>query len=174
MMDGVHRDPRAGEADPAAVQLHLHRGIGWGVYGVATVVVCVLVLVGAVAYLRSGRILMAVVVAVVGLAVTGFLALVTHALIVPALTATAGGVSGRMPRGNTVDAGWDEVTIDVDEDVPAGTLRLDVGDESVSLSAKSWVGFGRFLDLVVGTPDAAARLTPAARREVRRLLRIEE
>jgi hypothetical protein len=34
---------------------------------------------------------MGVVVAVVGLALTGFLAVVTHALVVPALTATAAG-----------------------------------------------------------------------------------
>jgi hypothetical protein len=174
MMDGVHQDPRAGDADPAAVRLHLHRGIGWGVYGVVTVVVFLLVLVGTVANLTSGRIVTAVVVAVVGLAVTGFLAVVTHALVVPALTAAAAGVSGRMPRGNTVDVGWDEVTIDVDDDVPPGTLRLDVGEESVALSARSWVGFGRFVSLVVNTPDAAARLTPAAQREVNRLLRIEE
>jgi hypothetical protein len=117
---------------------------------------------------------MGVVVAVVGLALTGFLAVVTHALVVPALTATAAGVSGRMPRGNMVDVGWDQVTIDVDEGVSPGTVRLDVGEESVSVSARSWVGFGRFLHLVAGTPDAAARLTPAAQREVNRLLRIEE
>jgi hypothetical protein len=145
-----------------------------GVYGIATIVVFVLVLLGAAAYLSSGRIGMAVVVAVVGLAVTGFLAVVTHALVVPALTATAAGVSGRMPRGNTVDAGWDEVTIDVDEDVPPGVVRLDVGEESVSLNARSWVGFGRFLHLVTATPEAAARLTPAAQREVNRLLHLEE
>ena len=169
----MSRDTRAGEADPAAVRLHLHRGIGWGVYGVATVVVFALVVVGAVEYLSSGRIVMAAVVAVVGLAVTGFLAVVTHALVVPDLIVTAAGISGRMPRGNTVDAGWDEVTIDVDEDVPPGTVRLDVGEESVSLSARSWVGFGRFLHLVAATREAAARLTPTAQREVNRLLRME-
>lgn len=168
----MHHDTRAGDADPSAVRLHPHRGIGWGVYGVATVVVFVLVLLGAAANLSSGRILTAVVVAVVGLALTGFLGVVTHALVVPALIATATGVSGRMPRGGAVDVGWDQVTIDVDEGVSPGTVRLDVGDESVSVSARSWVGFGRFLLLVAGTPDAAARLTPAAQREVNRLLRI--
>jgi hypothetical protein len=168
----VYHDTRAGDADPAAVRLHPHRGIGWGVYGVAAV--AVLSWPAPRAYLSSGRIVMGVVVAVVGLALTGFLAVVTHALVVPALTATAAGVSGRMPRGNTVDVGWDQVTIDVDEGVSPGTVRLDVGEESVSVSARSWVGFGRFLHLVAGTPDAAARLTPAAQREVNRLLRIEE
>lgn len=170
----MYHDTRAGDADPAAVQLHPHRGIGWGIYGAATVLVFVLVMTGTVANLLDGRILQAVAVAVAGLAVTGFLAVATHALVVPALTATAAGVSGRMPRGHTVDVGWDEVTIDVDEDVPPGTVRLDVGAESVSVSARSWVGFGRFVRLVAGTPEAAARLTPAAQREVNRLLRVEE
>jgi hypothetical protein len=67
----VYHDTRAGDADPAAVRLHPHRGIGWGVYGVATVAVFMLVLAGAAAYLSSGRIVMGVVVAVVGLALTG-------------------------------------------------------------------------------------------------------
>ena len=35
----------------------------------------------------------------------------------------------------------------------------------------SWVGFGRFIHLVAGTPDAAAQLTPTAQREVNRLLK---
>ena len=42
------------------------------------------------------------------------------------------------------------------------------------LSVRSWVGFGRFLHLVAATPEATARLTPAAQREVKRLLRTEE
>jgi hypothetical protein len=55
-----------------------------GVYGTATAVVFVLVLVAAWANLQSGRILMAVVMAAVGLAVAGFLAVVTHAMVGPA------------------------------------------------------------------------------------------
>ena len=68
---------------PTEVHLHLHRGIGWGVYGAATVFVLVLVLIGTTAYAVSGRFLMAGVTAVVGLALTGSLAVVTHAMVTP-------------------------------------------------------------------------------------------
>jgi hypothetical protein len=69
-----------------------------------------------------------------------------------------------MPRGNTVDAGWDEVTIDVDDDRP-GTIRLEVGGESVSINGRAWSGVRDFVILVAGTPHAADRLTPAALQE---------
>ena len=75
--------------DPAVVHLHLHRGIGWGLYGTATAVVFVFVLLGVVANLQSGRLVMAAVLAVVGLAMTGFLALMTHSMVVPTLTVSA-------------------------------------------------------------------------------------
>jgi hypothetical protein len=42
----------------------------------------------------------------------------------------------------------------------------------VSLNARSWVGFRELVVLLDSTPDAAARLTPAARQEVARLLRV--
>jgi hypothetical protein len=29
----MHPDTRAGGTEPEAVQLHLHRGVGWGLYG---------------------------------------------------------------------------------------------------------------------------------------------
>jgi hypothetical protein len=161
------------QPEPAAVRLHLHRGVGWGLYGTATVVMLVLVLIGTVANVQSGRIWVAAVVAAVGLAVTAFLALVTQAMVVPELTVSAAGVSGRVSRGSTVDAEWDEVTIDVGSPAQPGTIRLLIGAESVSVSAQSWVGFGELIVLVGSTPDATARLTPAARREVLRLLQVE-
>lgn len=163
----MSRDPRAASD---AVRLHLHRGIGWGVYGTVTVAVFGLVVAGAVSYVLSGRFLMAAVVTVVGLAMTGFLALVTHAMVVPALTVGATGVRGRMPRGTTVDAGWDDVTVDVDDRAGTGALMLRVGDGSVSVNARSWIGFRELVVLLGTTPAAAARLTPAARHEVARLL----
>jgi hypothetical protein len=42
----------------------------------------------------------------------------------------------------------------------------------VSLNARSWVGFRELVVLLDSKPDAAARLTPAARQEVARLLRV--
>ncbi|MEP6648987.1 MAG: hypothetical protein ABJA74_03625 [Lapillicoccus sp.] len=110
--------------------------------------------------------------AVVVLVITAFLGIVTHALVWPALTVSASGVSGQMALGRPVDIAWEDVTIDVDDDAAPGTLRLDVGAESVSVSSRSWVGFGDFVWLVCVTPAAAVRLTPAARREVVRLLEI--
>ena len=90
--------------------------------------------------------------------------------MVPDLTATAAGISGRMPRGNRVDAGWDDIAVDVDDTRAPGTFTLTVGDASVSVSGRSWVGVEPFLLLVGGTPAALARLTPAALQEVIRLL----
>jgi hypothetical protein len=175
---GRDRSRRADAARPVttppAVRLHLHRGIGWGVYGAATLFVFVLVLIGATSYLLSGRFVMAAVTAVVGLALTAFLAVVTHAMITPSLTVTADGIRGRMPRGNTVDARWDEVTIDVDDDVPPGTIRLGVADESVSINARAWSGVRDFVILVARTPHAADRLTPAALQEWLRLLGVTQ
>ena len=156
--------------DPAAVHLHLHRGIGWGLYGTATVVVSVLVLLGAVANLQSARFVMAAVVAVVGLTVAAFLALMTHSMVVPALTVSAAGVDGRMPWSGRVDAAWHEVVLDVDDKAGPGAIRLGIGTESVSVNARSWVGFREFVLLVASTPDAVDRMTPAAVQEVIRLL----
>ena len=163
-------ETRAGGAEPAAVRLHLHRGIGWGLYGVATVFVLVLVVIGTASYLLSGRFLMAAVTAVVGLAMAAFLGVVTHAMVAPGLTVTTAGVRGRMPRGTRVDAGWDQVTIDVDEERP-GVIGVSIGDESVSLDPRAWSGVRDFVILVAQTPHAADRLTPAALQEWLRLLR---
>lgn len=153
----------------AAVRLHLHRGIGWGVYGGATASVFALVLLGVTHNLSGGRFAAAVAIGLAGLALTGFLAYLTYSMIAPGLTASPAGLRGRMPEGGTVDVGWSEVGIDVDEDEP-GALRLDVGERSVAVSGRSWIGFRDFVRLLGSTPDAAARLTPAARDEVIRLL----
>lgn len=172
-MGVVYRDPPGDGAESAPVRLHLNRGIGWGLYGTLTAVVFVLVLAGTVTNLSAGRIWSAAVIAVVGLALTAFLAVLTHAMVVPLLTATAAGVSGRTPRNGRVDVGWDEVAIDVDDEAQPGAIRLVIGDESVSINAGSWVGFREFVVLVASTPSAVARLTPAARREVIRLLKLD-
>lgn len=156
--------------DPAAVHLHLHRGIGWGLYGTATVFVSVIVLLGTVSNLQSGRFVTAAALAVVGSAVAAFLALMTHSMVTPALTVSAAGVDGRIPWGGRVDATWNEVVLDVDEKVGPGAIRLGVGTESVSVNARSWVGFPDFVLLVASTPDAVDRMTPAAVQEVIRLL----
>ena len=164
------RETRAGGVEPDTVRLHLHRGIGWGLYGTATVAVFALVLAGTVAALQSGKIITAAVLAVVGLALTAFLAVVTHAMVAPALTVRATGVSGRLPRGKPIDVRWDDVLVDVDDTAGPGALRLSLGDHSVSVSARSWIGFRELVVLLASTPEATARLTPAARREVARLL----
>jgi hypothetical protein len=169
---GADRTERTASAEPAAVRLHLHRGIGWGLYGTVTVVVFVFVLFGTVANLREGGYVTAAVVAVLGLGLTAFLAMVTRTMVLPALTVSAAGVSGRTPQGRTVDVGWDEVTIDVDDEALAGTMRLDIDDETVTVNSRSWIGFRDFVILVASTSPAAARLTPAARDEVLRLLKI--
>ena len=169
----MHPDTRDDGTEPEAVQLHLHRGIGWGVYGTATTVVLVLVLAGAASNLSSGRLVMGAVIAVVGLTLSAFLALLTYSIVVPSLTVNAARVSGRLSWRGRIDVDWNEITIDVDDEAPPGTLRLKIGEESVSVSGLSWVGFREFIVLVASTPRAAARLTPAARTEVRRLLHID-
>lgn len=169
----MDHDTRIDGAEPSAVRLHLHRGIGWGIYGTATVFVLVLVVIGATSYLLSGRFVMAAVTAVVGLGLAGFLAVVTHAMVVPALNVGATGISGRMPRGNAVDVGWDKVSIDIDEENP-DVIRLDVAGESVAITARSWAGVRDFVILVAGTPQAAERLTPAALQHWLRLLGVTD
>jgi hypothetical protein len=164
------RDELAGGTEPNAVQLHLHRGIGWGIYGTATTVVLLLVLAGAATNVSNGRLLIAGVIVVVGLTLTAFLAFLTYSMVMPALTASATGISGRLSWRDRVDADWNSITIDFDDETSPGTMRLDIGEESVSVSGQSWVGFEEFISLLGSTPPAAARLTPAARREVTRLL----
>jgi hypothetical protein len=166
-------DTRRGAIEPNAVQLHLHRGVGWGLYGTATAVVLALVLAGVAANLSSGELVIACVIGVVGLALTAFLAFLTYSIVTPLLIATEDGIRGRLSRRGRVDAYWDEVTIDVDDNALPGTIRLDIGEESVSVSGRSWVGFGEFVLLVASTPQAAVRLTQPARDELSRLLHID-
>jgi hypothetical protein len=164
--------------DTGYVRLHLNRRMGWGFYGSVTVAVFVLVVVGSVAAAQSGRLWMAAVLVVVGLPMTAFLAVVTAAMVLPELTLSSAGVSGRTARGKAFDAPWSEVTIDaVDEDKveESGhcTIRMTIGGESVSINNDSWVGFMEFIPWVVGTPVAKSRLTPAAKLELVRLLQLE-
>ncbi|MBU2667253.1 hypothetical protein KOI35_27460 [Actinoplanes bogorensis] len=151
-----------------SVELRPNRRTGAG-YGVLTAVVLLLVLAGVVAYLGSGRLLMAVVTAVVGLSITGFLTVITAALLLPALTADRSGVRGRTARGARLAATWDDITLDVGERAAPGTLRITLNGETLTLTGRSWSGFRDFVTLVAGTPAAASRLTPPAFAEVRRL-----
>ena len=105
---------------------------------------------------------------------TAFLGLITDAMVRPGLTVTATGIGGRMPRGRPIRVGWEDVTIDADPDAAPATLRLDIGEASVSISARAWQGFTDFVLLVYHTPRASTRLTPGGRREVLRLLRVDE
>jgi hypothetical protein len=166
--EDMPRDP----VTPNTVELHLHRGVGWGLYGTVTAVVLVLVLAGAATNLSSGRLLIAGVIVVVGLPLTAFLAFLTSSIVAPSLIVSATRVTGRLSWSRSVDAGWTEITIDIDDTAPPGTIRLDVGNESVSVSSRSWLGFKEFLVLVSSTPHAAARLTQPARDELSRLLHI--
>jgi hypothetical protein len=169
-MAAMNHDTHAG-GDADAVEMHLNRGIGI-VYGAVTAVVLLLVLGGGWLYLSSGRILMAVVAAAVGLALVGFLTAVTAAMLLPALIVDRTGVRGRTARGSRVAAGWGDITLDVDDDAAPGTIRMNLDGASLSLSGRSWRGFRDFVILVAGTPAAASRLTQPAREEVLRLLQI--
>lgn len=171
-MDDMGHDARVG-GDADAVEMHLSRSVGM-IYCVVTAVVLLLVLAGIGAYLGSGHLLMALVAAVVGLAVVGFLATVTAAMILPALTVDRTGIRGRTARGKRIAAGWEDVTLDVDGNAAPGTIRIHLEGESLSLSGRSWFGFRDFVILVAGTPAAASRLTQPARAEVIRLLRISK
>jgi hypothetical protein len=158
----------------AAVRLHLNRRIGWGLYGTVTVAVFLLVVVGVAAGVQSGRLWMSALLLVVGLPMTAFLVLVTAAMVLPELSLSAVGVTGRTARGKVIEAPWSEVTIDADEEdrvEESGhcTIRMTVGGEPVSINNDSWVGFGEFIVMVVGTPAARSRLTPAAKLELVRL-----
>lgn len=165
---------RPADGAGAAVHLHLHRGIGWGVYGVGTVIVLGLVLAGIWFNLAEGRYLSALAITVVGLGTAGFLGVATHAMVTPALTVTPAGVRGRLPHGMRVDVDWSEVVVDVEDEARPGELRIVVGDGSATVSARQWTGFPEFVVLLGETPAAAARLTPPARREAIRLLGIVE
>lgn len=108
-----------------------------------------------------------------GLSLSAFLALLTYSIVVPSLTVNEARVSGRLSWRGRIDVDWNEITLDVDDEALPGTLRLKIGEESVSVSGRSWVGFGEFIVLVASTPQAADRLTPPPRTEMRRLLQID-
>ncbi len=166
--------PRAsgvGGADPTVARLRPKRGPGV-LYGTLTAFVFIVVLFGVSAYAADGRIAIAVVLAVGGLALAGFLGYLTVALMIPALDASATGIRGRIGWRKAVDARWREVAIGVDAGDAPGRFRLTIGSESMPIDARSWRGFNDFVILVAGTPEAARSLTPAARRELRRLLQL--
>ena len=169
---GMDADGEVTGAGTTPVQLRLHRGPGVLYCGLAVALLS-LVGLGAGSYLSSGRFLMALVTAVAGLGVTAFLTFLALAILIPVLEASATGVRGRMAWGRRVDVGWDGVGIDVEDETPLGTLRLDIDGQSLTVSHRSWLGFGDFVVLVAATPRAADRLTPAARSAVLQMLGIE-
>lgn len=156
----------------APVQLRLHRGPAVLYAGLALALLSV-VLLGAGSYLSNGRFLMALVTAMVGLALTAFLAFVALTIVLPVLDASPTGVRGRMAWGRRVHVGWDEVVIDVEDETALGTLRVGIAEQSLTINHRSWLGFGDFVLLVAATPQAAGRLTPAARSAVLQMLGIE-
>lgn len=151
------------------MRLHLHRGYGWGLYGTLTAVVGVVALLATARYVSAGEFIFAGVMALGGVVVAGFLGIVTYAIVWPELTASTHGVQGRMCWGRTFDGSWSEITIDVDEGAEAHTLRLELGQQSVSINAQTWMGFNDFVVLVASSAHASARLTPEARAEVLRM-----
>lgn len=153
------------------VEMRLNRGVGI-VYCAVAAVVALLVLAGIGAYVTSGRVVMAFVVAVAGLAVAGFLAVVAGAMILPALTVDVSGVRGRTARGGRIAAEWGDITLDVDDNAASGTIRMNLDGASLTLSGRSWLGFRDFVLLVASTPAATSRLSQPARTEVVRLLQI--
>lgn len=171
-MEYMKSDGYVDSTPPVLVRLHLHRGIG-AIYGVVAAAVLTLTLLSVVEYASSGGVWMAVVTVVVGLALTTFLAVLTLALVLPELNASATGITGRTAWGKTVDVTWRGVTVDVDDEDPPGTLRLDMGGQPMSIDGRSWVGFRDFVILMGCAPYAASQLTPAARSEVARLLTLQ-
>lgn len=161
------RRPDDGGAILARLRLHPGPGL---LYGALAVVVLALVVVGAAAYTARGRLLLAFVTVAVGLVVTAFLAFLALTVLLPVLDVAATGLRGRMGAGQAVDAPWSQVRVDVDEDAPPGRLRLQVGGASLSINADSWLGFRAFLAVLATNDEADACLSPAARREVTRLL----
>ncbi|HYP45132.1 MAG TPA: hypothetical protein VEQ66_08055 [Propionibacteriaceae bacterium] len=157
---------------PASVWLHPHRGAGASYAALATVVL-VIVVPTVISNLVRGWLLLALAATVGGIAVTGLLAVLALALLLPGLDVRATGLTGRLGARRRVDVGWDEVTVDVSEEAPPGRLRLDVADDAVEVDVHSWAGFRAFVLLVISTPAANRRLTPAARGEITRLLGVE-
>lgn len=155
------------------VHLHPHRAPGV-LYLVLAVAVGVVVVLGLVSYLSSGRFGSAAVTLVVGLGVTAFVGGLALAILVPGLDLDGERVRGRVAVRTTVDVGWDEVVVDVDDDSPRGRFRLDLGATSLTVDARSWTGFGEVVLLLASTPAPGRRLTPAARREVARLLQLDD
>jgi hypothetical protein len=134
----------------------------------------VLVLIGTTAYLLSGRFVMAGVTAVVELAPTAFLAVVTHAMVTPLSHCDTGWrprADAARERGRrTLGRGHHRRR----RRRPPGTIRLDIVDESVSINARAWSGVRDFVILVARTPHAADRLTPSALQEWLRLLGVTQ
>jgi hypothetical protein len=109
----MSRESGGGGADPTVARLHPNRGPGV-LYGTLTVIVFAFVLLGVASNLADGKIAIALVLAVGGLALIAFLVYLTLALVMPALEASATGIRGRVAWRKTVDARWPEVVIAVD------------------------------------------------------------
>lgn len=148
-----------GRGEPVA-ELHLRRGPGLA-YGALALGLLVLGVVVPGSYLLAGRWVMGIVCLVL-LLLSWFFARVSLPMLRTRLTADAAGVRGRTPDDRVVDVGWAAVDIDADGDF----LLLRIGAKDTRLLAGSWIGFGDFVTLLALVPDAARRLTPAARTEV--------
>ncbi len=114
--------------------------------------------------------MVALVVAVVGLGLTGFLAYLALLLLVSHIRVDPHGVTGRLASFRRVACNWDAVRLDAPAEAPLGVLRLEVEGDAIELNGRTWAGFDDFVLLVASTPRTARCLSPAARSEITRLL----
>lgn len=149
----------AGGGEPVA-ELLLRRGPGLAYGALAAGLLAPGVIVPA-SYLLAGRWVMGIVCLIL-LLLGWFFARVSLPMLRTRLTADAAGVRGRAPDDRVVDVGWAAVEVDADGDF----LVLRIGGEDIRLSPGAWVGFRDFIALLSLLPDAARRLTPAARTDV--------
>lgn len=164
-----------GEHRSSATTAHLHPHRGPGVtYLAIAVVVGVVVLLGVIGNLSSGQLGFAVILAIVGLLTTVIMGWLGLTIVVPRLDVDSERITGRIGVNETIDLDWSEVVVDIDDDSPRGQFRLDLGQASISINLRSWAGFSDFVILIASASVPARRLTPVARREVARLLRLDD
>ena len=156
------------------VTAHLHPRRGPGVtYLSIAIVVGIIAILGVIGNISSGAIGFAVILAIIGILATVIMGWLGLTIIVPRLDVDGERISGRVGVNKPVDLDWSEVVVDIDDESPRGQFQLTLGEASITIDIRSWDGFSDFVLLIASTPVPARRLTPVARREVARLLQLD-